>query len=68
MIELLIAASLLGSQECREVSLLYDPYEVSLMTCMIAGQPEVARWQAAHSGWRVTRWSCGVQDTRSSRL
>nr|MBA3325117.1 hypothetical protein [Paracoccaceae bacterium] len=46
----------------------YDPYEVSLMTCMIAGQPEVARWQAAHSGWRVTRWSCGVQDTRSSRL
>ena len=67
-IELVISACLSMSGECREFRLLYDPYEVSLMTCMIAGQPEVARWQGAHPGWDVRRWSCGIQDTRSSEL
>lgn len=67
MIELVIAACL-TTGECRDFKLLYDAYDVSLMTCMVAGQPEVARWQVAHSDWRVTRWSCGLQDTRSSSL
>jgi hypothetical protein len=67
MIELVIAACL-ATGDCRDFSLLYDPYEVSLMTCMIAGQPEVARWQAAKPDWQVRRWHCGLQETRSAGI
>ena len=63
MIELLIAVCI-ASGDCREVSLLYDRREVSLMTCMIAGQREVARWQADHPGWRVERWQCAIADEK----
>jgi hypothetical protein len=48
-----------AEETCRRFSLLFDPYHVSLMTCMIAGQREIAAWQAGHPSWRVTRWSCG---------
>lgn len=67
MIALVIAACL-GTGECREFTHLYDPYDVSLMTCMMAGQPEVARWQATHPGWSVTRWRCHAGDVRSVEL
>ena len=63
MIELLIAACL-TSGECREVSLLYDSREISVLTCAIAGQSEVARWQASYPTWQVIRWSCGVAGER----
>ena len=59
MIELLIAACLL-SGECRDFSLLYDSREVSVMTCAISGQTEVARWKSSHPDWRIVRWRCGV--------
>jgi hypothetical protein len=67
MIALVIAACL-GTEECRDFSLLYDPGDVSLMTCMIAGQAEIARWQETHPHWRVTRWSCGIHDPRTAEL
>jgi hypothetical protein len=59
MIELVIAACL-ATGECRESRLTYDPYDVTLMTCMVSGQAQVARWAEEHPGWRVTRWRCGV--------
>jgi hypothetical protein len=59
MIELVIAACL-SSGECKESRLTYDAREVSLMTCMIAGQAEVARWQQQNPAWRIKRWHCGV--------
>lgn len=68
-IELTILACLAGGAEdgaCRDFSLLYDPYEVSLMTCMLASQPEVARWSEANPGWQVRRWSCGISDPRTA--
>ena len=49
MIELVIAACLVTG-ECREFKLLYDAYDVSIMTCMVAGQPEIARWRETHPG------------------
>lgn len=64
MLIALVIAACLDAGKCRDFSLLYDPYEVSLMTCMIAGQAEVARWQEAHPDWRITRWSCGLSDGR----
>jgi hypothetical protein len=59
MIELVIAACL-ATGECRESRLTYDARDVSLMTCMIAGQPQVARWQQEHPAWRIKRWHCGI--------
>lgn len=62
MIELVIAACLgLSGTECRNFSLLYDPYDVSLMTCTIHGQQAVAEWHDTHPDWTVARWSCGYR-------
>lgn len=66
MLELLIIACLNG--HCREFSQLYDAAEVSMLTCMMSGQTEVARWHAANPGWQVERWSCGTFTRREARL
>jgi hypothetical protein len=63
MIELLILACL-GSGECRDFPLLYDAREVTLITCSLAGQAEVARWQSVHPEWQVRRWRCGFAGER----
>ena len=60
MIELLITACLAG--DCRDFSQLYDPRDVSLMTCMTMGQAEIARWQQGHPDWRIERWTCARHD------
>ena len=65
MIELAILACL-AAEDCRDFSLLYDPREVSLMTCMVGSQAEIARWQESHPLWTVRRWSCGFVDERRS--
>ena len=57
MIELLIAACL-AQGECRDHSLLYTARDVSLMTCLVAGQAEVARWNTEHPLWTVEGWEC----------
>ena len=73
MIELLISACALATQisqppgQCRDCSLLYDPREVSVMTCMMHGQAQVARWQDSHPRWQVERWQCRNRDMRESR-
>jgi hypothetical protein len=56
MIELHIIAC--RKNNCRDVSLLYDPYQISLMTCMVVGQQEAAKWQSSNPTWRIRRWSC----------
>jgi hypothetical protein len=58
MIELLITACL-ATSPCRDVSFLYDPRQVSYLTCVYGGQAEVARWQSRNPLWRVKRWRCG---------
>jgi hypothetical protein len=58
MIELLIAACL-TSGECRDFPLLYDARELTIMTCVISGHAEVARWQVDHAEWEIVRWRCG---------
>lgn len=57
MIELVIAACLTTGQ-CQETRLTFDAQDVSLMTCMISGQAEIARWQGQHPVWKVKRWHC----------
>ncbi|SPH18503.1 hypothetical protein DEA8626_02042 [Defluviimonas aquaemixtae] len=60
MIELLISACLISGSDCREVSMLYDAQDVSLMTCMVMGQAEAARWQVDHPNYRIERYRCGI--------
>jgi hypothetical protein len=73
MIELLISACALTAQlsrpapECRDFSFLFDGREVSLMTCMMNGQTEIAKWSAAHPGWGIQRWTCRPHDRRQSK-
>jgi hypothetical protein len=57
MIELVILACL-ATGECRDVSLLYDGRETSMMTCLVAGQTEIARWNTANPRWTVRGWKC----------
>ena len=49
MIELVIAACL-SSGECRENRLTYDAHDVSLMTCMVAGQAEDSKMAGTAPG------------------
>lgn len=59
MIELVIAACLLTG-ECKESRLTYDAGDVSLITCMVTGQAEIARWKRQHPAWQIKRWRCGM--------
>ena len=67
MIELVIAACL-ATGECKESRLTYDAHDVSLLTCMIAGQADVARWQQQHPAWQIKRWHCGIAREYSQSL
>jgi hypothetical protein len=61
MLDLVIAACLAISGECRDFHLLYDPRDVSLMMCVAGGQVEIVDWQQSHPSWTVKRWRCGYQ-------
>lgn len=74
MLELVISACLTTLQPlsphpppCREFSLLFDAQEVSLMTCMVQGQAQVAGWSAAHHGWVVQKYHCRLLGTGDKR-
>lgn len=67
---ILIELSILACKRdvnCRNFSLLYDAYHVSLLTCMIAGQREIAAWSARHPLYVVRRWSCGFPQLADQR-
>ena len=68
MIELLISACLIGGDDCRDFSQLFDAREVSLMTCMISGQAVIAPWQQGHPEWQVQRWLCRHAERREVSL
>lgn len=59
MLELAIAACFAASIECRDFSLLYDPQQMPLMTCVTRAQVEIVRWKETHPKWTVKRWRCG---------
>ena len=68
MIELLISACLSTGPVCKDVSLLWDGREVSLMTCMISGQTVIAPWQQDNPEWQIRRWACRPADRREVSL
>jgi hypothetical protein len=67
LIELVFVACLRTTPElCEERSIAYLP-DMSLMTCMMQAQPELAQWSEAHPEHRVARWSCVTSDRREIR-
>lgn len=62
MIELVFVACLATSNECQEKSLIYT--DVTPMTCLMAAQPELAKWAESHPNFRIASWKCQVLDTR----
>lgn len=67
MIELVLVACLHAAPErCEERSIgLYT--DVSLMTCMLSGQPHIAAWAETHPHLSVSRWSCRNPAARETR-
>jgi hypothetical protein len=66
-IQLIIVACLVDGTTCRDFPHLYDARGVSLLTCMIAAHPELARWQAEHHKWQLQKWCCEPIDPRRSK-
>jgi len=58
MMELVLIVCLQAAPErCEERSIgLYS--DISAMTCMMQGQPQIATWSESNPGLRVARWSC----------
>lgn len=71
MLELVISACMStlspAVPECRDSVLIYDAREVSLMTCIVAGQSQVAVWKETHRDWDVRRWSCNHSGVRQAK-
>ncbi len=62
MIELLFVACLSTSpSDCQEQSLLYT--DMTPMACMMAAQPELAKWAETHPTWTIGRWKCRYVNT-----
>ncbi|MBM3606404.1 MAG: hypothetical protein FJX25_17265 [Alphaproteobacteria bacterium] len=58
MIELMFVACLSAQPTaCQDRSLLFTD-DVSVMTCMMAAQAELARWARNHPAQQVRRWTC----------
>lgn len=68
MIELLISACLSTGPVCKDVSLLFDRREVSLMTCMMNAQTVIAPWQQNNPEWQIRRWLCRSADRQEVSL
>ena len=49
-------------------SLLFDPRDVSVMTCMLQAQPIIAQWKESHHKWDVRRWQCGMRSMNVSSI
>jgi hypothetical protein len=53
---MIVCSILHDGGRCKEVELTYA--DISVMTCLMAGMPEVARWGSEHPNWTVAKWSC----------
>lgn len=57
MVELIVSLCLLGNpQKCHEEALTFA--ETPILTCMVAGQAQVATYMERRPRWFVKRWSC----------
>lgn len=58
MIELFFVTCLLSDPaRCEDHSLLFEERN-GILTCMLEGQLELARWVEVHPGEKVREWKC----------
>lgn len=68
MIELAFVTCLLAlPSRCEDHSLLFEERN-GMFGCMIASQPELARWVADHPGQQVVSWKCQNPQGRKHQL
>jgi hypothetical protein len=59
MIELILSICLYDdARKCREESLAFA--DVSLLTCAVGGQAQIAEYMEHMPRWYVRRWTCQV--------
>jgi hypothetical protein len=57
MIELAFVACLNTSPtSCDDKALQF--MDVSMMSCIMGAQPQLAKWVNEHPGWEIHRWTC----------
>lgn len=57
MIELALTICLLDdARKCRDEALTFS--DVSVLTCMVGGQAQVAAYMERRPRWYVSRWTC----------
>jgi hypothetical protein len=67
MVELVLIVCLHAAPDrCEERSIGLYP-DMTAMTCMMQGQPQIAVWTESHPGHRVARWTCRDSSTRETR-
>jgi hypothetical protein len=67
MMELILVVCLQAAPDsCEERSIGLYP-EMSAMTCMMQGQPQIAAWSESHPTLRVARWTCRDSATRLTK-
>ena len=67
MIELVLVVCLNGAPDrCEERSIGLYP-EISVMTCMMQAQPQIAVWSERNPQLKVARFSCRDSATRFSK-
>jgi hypothetical protein len=59
MIELIFTACSLLHGMCREEKLVFAEPGLSVYSCAMRGQIELARWVVNHPNWSVVRYRCG---------
>lgn len=58
MIAIILSACLINDASvCRDhrIQLMSQASEIQ---CLMAAQPEIAKWSEEHPQWRVVRWKC----------
>ena len=67
MIDLIFVACLTAAPaQCREEIMLVMP-EMTLNTCTMQAQPQLASWVNTHPGYSIVRWRCSRSRDRETK-
>jgi hypothetical protein len=60
MIELLMVVCFASSpHHCKDEKLVFAEAGLTVYTCAMRGQIEIAKWANSHPNWRVHGYKCG---------
>ncbi len=64
MIVLAFTVCLFADPEFCEKKRLTFTERMTLFTCVMRAQPQLAKWAELHPKWRITRWRCEMAKDR----